>query len=190
MHLHTACADREIVGLTADDGSALRIVDAWQNRCRRKRTCAANTDGFTFVELVLILGIIAVLVTIALPMYQSYRDKVRTAQAGVDISGLAAEIKQYGDDHRLYPATLADIGRATMRDPWGNVYQYLSHDDVNGNGGFRKDKNIVPINSDFDLYSMGPDGASVPPLTAKVSRDDIVRANDGAFVGLVSEYDP
>jgi general secretion pathway protein G len=30
----------------------------------------------------------------------------------------------------------------------------------------------------------------MPPLTAKVSRDDIVRANDGAFVGLASEYDP
>ena len=30
-------------------------------------------------------------------------------------------------------------------------------------GKFRKDKNIVPINSDYDLYSMGPDGASGGP---------------------------
>ena len=46
----------------------------------------------------------------------------------------------------------------------------------------------MPINSDFDLYSTGPDGASVAPLTAEPSRDDIVRANDGAFIGLASEY--
>jgi len=46
----------------------------------------------------------------------------------------------------------------------------------------------VPINTDFDLYSMGPDGRSAPPLTAKHSRDDIVRANDGAFIGLASDY--
>jgi len=47
---------------------------------------------------------------------------------------------------------------------------------------------MVPINSDFDLYSMGKDGRSVAPLTAKDSRDDIVRANDGGYVGLASEF--
>lgn len=56
------------------------------------------------------------------------------------------------------------------------------------NGQARKDRNLVPINSDFDLYSMGRDGQSAPPLTAKVSRDDIVRANNGGFVGLASDY--
>jgi general secretion pathway protein G len=35
---------------------------------------------------------------------------------------------------------------------------------------------------------MGADGASVGPLTAAPSRDDIVRANDGGFVGLASEF--
>jgi general secretion pathway protein G len=52
----------------------------------------------------------------------------------------------------------------------------------------RKDKNLVPLNSDFDLYSKGPDGESVPALTAGVSRDDIVRANDGAFIGVAADY--
>jgi len=149
-----------------------------------------NRSGFTLVELVLILGIIATLVAIALPAYDSYKDRVRLAKAVFDIAGLSAEVKKYGDEYRFYPGSLADIGRDTMRDPWGNPYRYLSHDNVNGKGGFRKDKNIVPINSDFDLYSMGPDGESVPPLTAKVSRDDIIRANDGAFIGLASQYDP
>jgi general secretion pathway protein G len=52
----------------------------------------------------------------------------------------------------------------------------------------RKDKNLVPINSEYDLYSVGPDGDSVPPLTAQPSRDDIVMANDGKFIGLASDY--
>ena len=47
---------------------------------------------------------------------------------------------------------------------------------------------MVPVNSDYDLYSMGRDGKSNAPFTAKMSRDDIVRANDGQFVGLASEY--
>ena len=77
-----------------------------------------------------------------------------------------------------------------MRDPWDNPYEYLN---VQSNapgtkGKRRKDKNLVPINSDYDLYSCGPDGVSVPPLTAMASRDDIIRANNGAFVGVAADY--
>lgn len=52
----------------------------------------------------------------------------------------------------------------------------------------RKDHNLVPINTDYDLYSMGPDGQSVAPLTAKASRDDIIRGADGAFIGRASDF--
>jgi general secretion pathway protein G len=52
----------------------------------------------------------------------------------------------------------------------------------------RKDRFLVPINTDFDLYSMGKDGRSEQNLDAHYSRDDIVRANDGLFVGLAIEY--
>ncbi len=55
-------------------------------------------------------------------------------------------------------------------------------------GQARKDRFLVPINSDYDLYSKGQDGESVAPLTAKKSQDDVVRANDGAFVGLAVNF--
>jgi general secretion pathway protein G len=55
-------------------------------------------------------------------------------------------------------------------------------------GQARKDHNLVPINSSFDLFSMGPDGRSTGPLTAKASRDDIIRGSDGAFVGPAKDY--
>jgi general secretion pathway protein G len=35
---------------------------------------------------------------------------------------------------------------------------------------------------------MGEDGKSKLPLTAKESHDDIVRANNGAFIGLGAHY--
>ena len=52
----------------------------------------------------------------------------------------------------------------------------------------RKERFLHPINSDYDLYSMGKDGESVEPLTAKKSQDDVIRANDGSFVGLAAEF--
>ena len=52
----------------------------------------------------------------------------------------------------------------------------------------RKDHFLVPVNSDFDLYSMGEDRKSQAPFTAAASFDDIVRVDDGRYVGLVSEF--
>lgn len=50
------------------------------------------------------------------------------------------------------------------------------------------DRSLHPLNSDFDLYSMGKDGNTAKPITAKISQDDIIRANDGGFVGLARRY--
>jgi len=59
----------------------------------------------------------------------------------------------------------------------------------NGSAGRpRKDRFLHPINSDYDLYSMGKDGESVEPLTAQKSHDDVIRGNDGSFVGLAVEF--
>ena len=55
-------------------------------------------------------------------------------------------------------------------------------------GKVRRDHFLVPVNTDFDLYSLGEDGKSQSPFTARDSRDDIVRANNGGYVGLVSDY--
>ena len=85
----------------------------------------------------------------------------------------------------LQPGNLGDL-----RDPWGNPYQYLNFDaDIPGiNGRIRKDHNLHPINSDFDLYSKGPDGDSRAPLTARASRDDIIFARDGSFIGPAETF--
>jgi general secretion pathway protein G len=94
-------------------------------------------------------------------------------------------------NRETFPESLAEVGRAKNTDPWGRPYQYLK---IEGKakkqiqGKWRKDRSLVPINVDFDLYSMGKDGKSKAPLTAKESRDDVVRANNGTFIGLASKY--
>jgi general secretion pathway protein G len=115
---------------------------------------------------------------------------VRIAEAVIDIKNMDVRLQQYRLDQGSYPEDLSAIRMLGHKDPWGNPYQYTNVEDAKGKGQARKNKNLVPINTDFDLYSMGPDGASVGPLTAKASRDDIVRANNGRFVGTAAEYDP
>jgi general secretion pathway protein G len=80
------------------------------------------------------------------------------------------------------------VGYGDRRDPWGNLYQYLNIETQKGVGKARKDQFLVPLNSDYDLYSMGRDGKSQSPLKAKASRDDILRANNGGYVGLAELF--
>ena len=75
-------------------------------------------------------------------------------------------------------------------DPWNHPYEYLNLRTGEGNGISRKDKKLAPLNSDFDLYTVGPDGITNTSLLHAASRDDIVRARDGGFIGTAEEFDP
>jgi len=151
---------------------------------------SGRNSGFTVIEMMLTVAIVAVLAVISLGSYAKYRERTQMLQAVSDIGSLEPLIARYALDNNGYPDTLADIARDTMLDPWGNPYQYLSHDNNTHRGQWRKDHSIVPINSDYDLWSNGKDGLSSGPLTAMHSRDDIVRANNGRFIGLASDFDP
>ena len=146
--------------------------------------------GFTILEWSLAVAILGVLVAIAIPTYERYVERTRVTRAVLDIGAIAARVTRHELDNREFPDSLNDVGAGSMLDPWGEPYQYVNHDAPHSRGRWRRDKNIVPINDDFDLFSMGKDGQSRPPLTAKASRDDIVRANNGRFIGPAAEYDP
>ena len=142
--------------------------------------------GFTLIELLIVLAVIGILASIGLLLYANFTEQARIARAVADIANLGSEILTFEATNERLPNNLAEIGRATFLDPWGRPYEYLN---VSLSPGLaRKDMALVPINTTFDLYSKGKDGASSPPLTASGSRDDIVRANDGQFIGLASNY--
>ncbi len=144
--------------------------------------------GMTLLELVIVIAIIGILAAISVPYYYSYIDRARYVRVIENLRLIDLECIAFHIQFDRYPNTLAEIGLGGMTDPWENPYQYLNIATATGNGKLRKDHNNVPVNNDFDLYSMGRDGKSVSPFTAKASRDDIVRANDGNFFGRVSDY--
>jgi len=144
-------------------------------------------SGFTIIELSIIVAVLGLLMVVAIPQYQDYQKRVDITQAVNDINAISMVISDFLLTDNQLPADLAAIGMNGMSDPWGNPYQYVNHQTAPP-GKRRKDKNLVPINSDFDLCSMGEDGASKPPLTVPVSKDDIIRANDGGWVGKAENY--
>jgi general secretion pathway protein G len=148
-----------------------------------------SEGGWTLLELLMAVAVAGTLATLAMSSYSSITEKTRIAKAKIDLTNILQAFERYRVIHGdKLPLTLADVRLDGQLDPWGNPYAYVNFSTVKGNGQMRKDHNLVPINSEFDLYSKGPDGKSVPPLTAKASRDDIIVASDGAFIGVASDY--
>lgn len=141
----------------------------------------------TLIELMLAMIVVALLGAIALPSYRAHVERTRVSQAVTDIKRLEMAIERFVTDRGTHPASLADLGGAIPADPWGRPYRYLRMEGASV-GQVRKDHAQHPLNTDYDLYSMGADGRTASPLTAAISRDDIVRARNGSFVGRASTY--
>jgi general secretion pathway protein G len=147
--------------------------------------------GFTLIEIVIVCGLIGTLSMIIVPRLLGYTQKNRDLQAIVDITKISLDVDQYIMDYGTPPDSLADVGADGMRDPWGRPYEYLKiadSTDPGMEGHRRKDHSLVPVNSDYDLYSMGPDGRTGAPFTDLKARDDIVRASNGGYIGPVTEF--
>jgi general secretion pathway protein G len=138
--------------------------------------------------MIIVLAIVGLLAAIAVPAYQGYALRAKISAAIADIGKIALAIEKYDVQNHSLPPDLAAINAADTLDPWGQTYFYLPFDDLKGYSQQRKNKNLVPINTLYDLYSAGPDGKTKGPLTARDSRDDVIRANDGRFIGLASDY--
>jgi general secretion pathway protein G len=147
--------------------------------------------GFTLIEVCIVIAIIATLSAIAIPNYLGYKNKARIMVAVTDIRMIEKQISLFvSDNDGQLPNSLSDLTTiGAVSDPWGNPYQYTRIDggSTMGKGKIRKNMSDNPVNTDYDLYSMGKDGKSKPQFKSKESRDDIVRAYEGQYIGLVSE---
>jgi general secretion pathway protein G len=142
------------------------------------------------LEIAIVLATIAMLATMAVPAYERYRERARVVQAVSDMGAMGLTIRMYAEDNRVFPDALDQVGLAGRVDPWGRTYRYHNLSDEKGKGGARKDGRLNPLNSDFDLYSVGKDGETALPLPPPVSHDDVVRARNGRFIGLAKDFDP
>ncbi len=110
--------------------------------CRHGCHCVSDA-GFTLLELLVVLGIIALLATIAGPQVLRYLGKARTDTARAQISAVATALELYALDNSTYPPAQVGLGALMQQppgttrwkgpylrsadgliDPWGRPYQY------------------------------------------------------------------
>jgi general secretion pathway protein G len=147
-----------------------------------------SSKGLTLVELVVVVAIMGILASVAGISYSRYINKARMTDVVSELRRIERSIFMRKALTGELPTSLEAIGEGELRDKWGNPYKYLPLQDAKNKGKVRRDRFNNPLNTDFDLYSMGPDGRTQMELNAHFARDDIVRANNGEYVGIASEY--
>jgi len=149
---------------------------------RVRQASERDNCGFTLVELIVITAILGVLALMAMPAYQAYINSTRNVASASDIRTIEKSISSYLlDNNKATPAaTLSDMGIESMVDPWKRQYVYQ----VVVPGSELQDFAGLPLNTDYDLYSMGQDGASAAAKGNPANADDIARSNDGGYVGV------
>ena len=164
-----------------------------QGQRRLRRACRGPQPerrclGITLIELLVILAIVLALTFLGILAYNKYLDGTNLARAAADIRAIEHDIYIYEGYAAKLPDGLDQVGKDLFLDPWGHPYQYFNGQTGNGNGQHRFDKLGNPLNTDFDLYSVGRDGLTAPGLDKQESVDDIVRAANGGYLGLASAF--
>jgi len=153
--------------------------------------------GFTLIELMAVISIIGLLASMTIASYRQAIGKAKIATAIADIKNISKQISLYELQNEKLPGKLEDLIPEYLKkiplDPWGSEYQYLNienpdEEEHGEKGKRRKDGPIVPINTRYDLYSLGADKKTTPSIRSEAGKDDIIYANDGDFIGLAEDY--
>jgi general secretion pathway protein G len=151
------CAGKIEAGLL---GFALMLLDIKLRH--RHRPSVRGQAGFTLFELLVVLGILALLATFAAPQVLRYLGKARSETSKIQINAIASAVELYALDNGGYPPQQMGLG-ALMQpppgavrwagpylkkaeglvDPWGRPYQYR-------NPG---------RNGSFEIFTLGRDNA-------------------------------
>lgn len=122
------------------------------------------THGFTLIEVMVVIVILAVLAALVVPKVMGRPDEARITAARQDIASIMQALKLYRLDNMRYPSTEQGLQALVQqpttppvpqnwkgngylermpKDPWGQPYQYLQ----------------PGLHGEIDVFSLGADGA-------------------------------
>ena len=135
-------------------------------RLRNSKRFARRRRGFTLLEILLVVGLLALLAAFAIPNLVGAGEKAKKkmVEAAIGPNGtLSQSIKMYRFDIGTFPDTLKDLVERPSNDSAAKKWTGKYLDDVRGlkdpwDHDYMYNKNGTHNEGMFDLWSVGPDG--------------------------------
>ena len=108
-----------------------------------KQTRKSSIAGFSLVELMVTVALVAILAAVAVSSYKSYIEKTKVTKTIIMLKTIAFAIEDFRLTNHVYPSDLSLVGFGGRLDPWGTAYKYLwieDNPDASVNGFQRKDR--------------------------------------------------
>jgi len=143
----------------------MRMNKSALKACRIQRRGSShrhrNNAGYTLLELLVVMGILAVLTAVATPQLMGYFGKAKTQSVQLQIDNIGTALELYYMENGSYPS--ANVGlkalveptseaprwngpylkkAKSLLDPWGRPYQYA----------------YPASNGEYEVYSLGSTG--------------------------------
>lgn len=130
-----------------------------------------NKKGFTLVELVIVMAVIALILSIAIPNFRSMQQEGSLTKAEGDLDTLKTAVTSYWknnsqaypvDIHGTLTAASPSVITKVLSDPWNS-------DSTNSTYGFTKGTDAT-FGDYFFIYTKGPAGDTAPAWDATNQR--------------------
>lgn len=155
------------VSLRRNTALASRFTCLRSRLGRQALHASRATGGFTFIEIMVVVAILAILAALVVPRIMGRTDDAKRTAAKVQIRNIEGALQLYKLDNGIYPTTEQGLKALVEKpsvgvvpkkwkiggylpklpeDPWGNPYKYLSPVQ-------RADQKL-----DYEVTSLGTDG--------------------------------
>jgi type IV pilus assembly protein PilA len=115
-------------------------------------------QGFTLIELMIVVAIVGILAAIAIPAYQDYIIRSKVSEAAAALGACKTSVSEYTQTNAKLPTTIAEAGCSTT------ATQYVNKIDVGAAGVITATIQNTNNGADPDTKTLilTPDG---PPIT-------------------------
>ncbi len=116
-------------------------------------------QGFTLIELMIVVAIIAILAAIALPAYQDYVARAQVSEAMTLSSGAKTAVTEYYADKGAFPTTNGEAGLASAGSINGKYVASVTVGDGGGITALLKGSGSVSAKVAGKTFILTPDDA-------------------------------